>query len=209
MKILSTFSFGVLLFLLLQACSKDPVSQLSAEESRIYITRHDSSASFNSFVSFSIADSAAVISNNQLQGRTRNAYDSLLIQQLGQSLQRRGYKQVSNTQNPDLGINVNYIINSYTGLIDYGNYYGSYGGYWDPYYWGYPGYGYYGSFIGVYQVNEGLISIDLFDLKHAASDQKIKSIWNAVIRGPGIFKEASISTSIQAIFDQSPYLKAN
>ncbi len=195
--------------ILLQACSKDPVKNLTSAESRIYITQHDSSAVFNSFVSFSIADSAAVISNNQLAGRTLNSYDTTLISQLGQAMQQRGYKQVSNTQNPDLGINVNYIINTYTGLIDYGSYYGGYGAYWDPYYWGYPGYGYYGSYLGVYQVNEGLISIDMFDLKHASSNQEIKSIWNAVIRGPGIFTSTNIGTMVDAIFKQSPYLKAN
>lgn len=193
----------------LGSCTKDPVNNLNNEESRIYITNHDSTASFSSFKTFSISDSVAIISNSHLQQRTRDAFDTQLITAIANAMKQRGYTQVTKDQNPDLGINVNNIINTQTGYIDYGNYYDDYYGYWDPYYWGYPGYGYYGSYVGVYQVNEGVISIDMFDLKDATGNGKIKSVWNGVVRGEGIFQDASINTSVQALFDQSVYLKAN
>ena len=194
---------------MLGSCTKDPVNKLSPEESRIYITNHDSTANFSSFKTFSISDSVAIISNSHLQEKTHDSFDSLLIAAFTSAMTQRGYTLVTKDQNPDLGINVNNIINTYTGYIDYGNYYDDYYGYWDPYYWGYPGYGYYGSYIGTYQVNEGVISIDMFDLKDAPGSGKIKSVWNGVVRGAGIFRDASIGTSVQALFDQSVYIKIN
>jgi hypothetical protein len=194
---------------LLGSCSKDPVKNLSSEESRIYITNHDSTTNFSSFKTFSISDSVAIISNDKLREKTRDEFDTQLITAFANAMKQRGYTQVSKDQSPDLAINVNNIINTYTGYVDYGNYYNDYYGYWDPYYWGYPGYGYYGSYIGTYQVNEGVISIDMFNLKDAANSGKIKAVWNGVIRGSGIFQSGSINTGVQALFDQSTYVKAN
>jgi len=193
----------------LGSCTKDPVSKLNSEETRIYITNHDSTTNFSTFKTFSISDSVAIISNNHLQEKTHDSFDATLIAAIAKAMTDRGYTQVSNSQQPDLGINVNNIINTYTGYVDYGNYYNDYYGYWDPYYWGYAGYGYYGSFIGTYQVNEGVISIDMFDLKDAAENTKIKSVWNGVVRGEAIFREGNAGTSIQALFNQSAYIKAN
>ena len=195
--------------LALGSCTKDPVSKLNAEESRIYITNHDSTVNFSNFKTFSIADSVAIISNGKLKEKTSDSYDARMIAAISDAMTQRGYTRVANNQQPDIGINVNNIINTYTGFVDYGNYYDGYYGYWDPYYWGYPGYGYYGSYIGTYQVNEGVISIDMFDLKDASANTKIKSVWNGVVRGEGIFNESSIATSVQALFSQSDYLKTN
>lgn len=194
---------------MLAGCTKDPVSKLNAEETRIYLTQHDSTTSFSSFKTFSISDSVAIISNNQLYQKTRDGFDTTLINAFANAMMQRGYTRVSNNQSPDLGINVNNIINTYTGYVDYGNYYGGYYGYWDPYYWGYPGYSYYGSYIGTYQVNEGVISIDIFDLKNASANKEIKSVWNGVVRGEGIFEISSIGTSVQSLFNQSAYIRAN
>jgi hypothetical protein len=46
-----------------QSCSKDPLASLTDEESRIYITDHDSTVNFSEFNTFSISDSVAVINN--------------------------------------------------------------------------------------------------------------------------------------------------
>ncbi|MEP6750596.1 MAG: DUF4136 domain-containing protein [Bacteroidota bacterium] len=192
---------------ILGSCSKDPVSKLSSEETRLYITNHDSTTDFSSFKTFSISDSVDVINNDHLRGKTRSSFDSLLIVSFTKAMVQRGYTLAGNDAKPDLGININKITNTYTGVVDYGSYYDDYDSYFDPYYWGYGGYGYYGSYIGTYQVNEGVISIDMFNLKDATANGKIKSIWNGVIRGSGIFNSANIDTSVQALFNQSAYLK--
>lgn len=189
------------------SCTKSPVNKLSSEETRLYITNHDSTTDFSSFKTFSISDSVAIVGNNHLRGKSYNSYDSALIASITNMMVQRGYTKVTNEQTPDIGVNVNYVITTYTGYVDYGSYYGDYYGYVDPYYWGYPGYAYYGSYVGTYQVNEGVISIDLFDLKDATANGKIKSVWNGVIQGDGIFTDPNIDASIQALFAQSAYIK--
>ena len=121
-----------------------------------------------------------------------------------------GFTLVGKNQNPDLGVNVNHIINTSTGVITYSDYWDDYGGYWDPYYWGYPDYGYYVPYAySVYQINEGAVSIDLLDLKNASTNNKIDVTWTGLIRGPQIFDATIADSQVKALFDQSPYLKTN
>ena len=128
---------------LMSSCTKDPVEHLTGDESRIYITNHDSAAIFNSYKTYSIVDSAAVIGNDRLTGKALTGYDAAVIGALKTQMQNRGYTLVSKSSQPDLGINVSRITNSYTGVVSYPNYWDYYGSYNDPYYWGYGGYGYY------------------------------------------------------------------
>lgn len=207
-KMFLPLAAAVSITMLASSCSKDPVDKLSSEESRLYITNRDSSVNFSTFKTFSISDSVAIISNNQLQEKTRDQFDTQLISAVASALTQRGFTQVAANANPDLGINVSNIINTYTGFVDYGNYYNSYYGYMDPFYWGYPGYGYYGSFIGTYQTSEGAIAIDVFDLKNASSSGRINAVWSGLIRGNGIFSPGNISTGVNALFDQSAYLRS-
>ncbi len=44
-------------------CSKDPLNNLTEEESRIYITNYDSAARFTNYKTYSISDSVAVDNN--------------------------------------------------------------------------------------------------------------------------------------------------
>jgi len=113
----------------LASCTKDPVSKLTTEETRIYITNHDSTTNFSSFKTFSISDSVAIISDNRLREKTHDAFDAVLINAVADAMVQRGYTRVNNDQHPSLGINVNNIINTYTSYVDYGNYYSDYLGY--------------------------------------------------------------------------------
>src|SRR5207249_12244916 len=109
---------------------------------------------------------------------------------------------------PDLGINVSRITNTYTGVISYPDYWSYYGSYYDPYYWGYPGYGYYSPYsYGVYQIKEGGLSVDMLDLKDASvNGNTIKPVWTALARGAGVFSITNAASQVQAFFSQSPYL---
>ena len=193
------------------SCSKEPLNNLTEEESRIYITNFDSSANFGGFKTFSISDSVAVISNNQLEGKATTNVDLAYISAVKTLMQQRGYVQVSRDQNPDLGLNVSRIYNSYTGVVNYGGgYWGGYYDYYDPYYWGYPGYSYnFPSYYGVYEVTEGALSVDALDLKDADGTKTITGVWSGLIRGSGIFNSASAASQVKALFDQSPYFTTN
>ena len=197
------------LSILYTGCAKQPLNNLTTDESRIYITDHDSTINFANFKTFSISDSVAVIRNSG-SSKELNNVDSAYINSVTKYMEQAGYTLVSNKQNPDLGVNVNHIISTITGVISYGDYWGDYGGYWDPYYWGYSGYGYYIPYAySVYQINEGAISIDVLDLKDAAANKKIDVVWTGLIRGSGIFNANTADGQIQALFNQSPYLKTN
>ncbi len=213
MKHFKIFNAGFMLIaagILFTACRKDPMKQLTEEESRIYITNYDKNADFSSYTTFSISDSVAVIENNRLSGYALTSWDATFRSAFIQNMQSRGFVLVNRNENPDLGINLSRVYNTYTGVIDYSNYWGYYYDYWDPYYWGYPGYNYYfPPMYGFYEINEGAASADMLDLKNSSSNNQINGIWNALLRGTGVFDSGLISEQVQAVFDQSQYLKRN
>lgn len=189
-------------------CSKDPLNNLTQEESRIYITDHDSTTNFSAFNTFSISDSVAVLNDGQAS-KQLNETDRAFINAVKAEMQASGYQLVSKGANPEIGINVTRVYNTSTGIISYDNYYGGYGGYYDPYYWGYPGYGYYSPYsYATYSIREGALSVDMFDLKNASSQNRINIIWTGLIRGSGIFNANTAASQVTMLFNQSPYLKA-
>ena len=212
MKSLALFSgFALLIAGALTSCKKDAIKNLSEDEARIYITNYDSTANFRNFRTFSIVDSVAVISNNQLQSKERSDYDLQVISAVKSNMQQRGFVLVDKSGQPDLGINVSRITSTQTGVVSYPNYWDYYDSFYDPYYWGYSGYNYYSPYsYGVYQIREGALSIDMLNLKDATSNgNKIGTVWSALARGSGVFRTSNAAAQVQAFFNQSPYLKTN
>jgi hypothetical protein len=207
MRILTALT---LLMLTLVGCRKEPLDNLSEEESRIYITNHDGQADFSSYQTFSITDSVTVIDNNEV-GISYNKVDQAFIAAVKSNMQAKGYAYVTKSQSPDLALNVSRIIRTSTGILSY-NYWDMYDSFYNPYYWGYGGYGYGIPSWGyaTYQVSEGLLSIDMADLKNASTNNnEIKLIWNGTIRGSGIFDASTASSQVAALFEQSPYISNN
>jgi hypothetical protein len=211
MKKMGWLTGGALLTIItFGSCRKDPLNNLTNDESRIYITNYDTTANFSSYTTFSITDSVDVIQDNQLQGREKSSFDSTVIDALGKILQQRGYQKVSRESSPDLAVTVSRVYSTSTGVFSYGDYWDYYGGYWDPYYWGYGGYGYYPPYygVGVYSIQSGGLEIDLLDLKNAAAHgNKITAVWTGLARGEQVFRQANAAAEVQALFDQSAYLK--
>ena len=192
------------------SCSKEPLNNLTPEESRIYVTNHDSTTNFNSYKTYNLADSVAVVENGYATKEltaTGQAYKDAV----DKYMQQRGYTKVSKDQSPDLAVTVNRIYNTSSGIVTYGDYYDYYGGYWDPYYWGYSGYNYYVPYAySIYEITEGAISVDMLDLKDATgSGNKISLIWNGLIRGEDIFNASVADAQVKALFDQSGYLQTS
>lgn len=190
------------------SCTKEPLNNLTQEESRIYVTNKDSTANFSNYSTYSISDSADVLDNGQTY-KDLQPVDQAYIDAINKYMQAKGYVLVNKNANPDIGINLNRIYNTSTGYFSYNDYWDYYGGYWDPYYWGYGGYDYYIPYsFGIYQVTEGAVSIDMLDLKNANAKGKIDIIWNGLIRGEGIFNAVTADASVKALFDQSTYLQS-
>jgi hypothetical protein len=189
---------------LMSSCTKDPLGNLTEEESRIYITNRDDNANFSSYKTYSIPDSVYVVDNNSFRGGQATAWDLQALAAVRSAMAR-----VARNQSPDLGINVTRMYNTSTNLVDLTGYWGGYGGFYDPFYWGYGGYGYgYPSAFAFVESTEAMLSVDMLDLKNAASNQTINVIWNGLVRGSGIFNSNTINNSIQALFNQSTYIKS-
>lgn len=205
-KLLWMLMGSVVLALAFSGCTKDPLNNMTDEESRIYITSYDSTVNFSNYKTYSIPDSVTVI-NSGVAKRELNTMDQAYIDAVKKYMSQAGYQLVLKSASPDLGMDVSRIINTSTGVISYGDYWDYYSGYWDPYYWGYPGYGYYIPYAySVYQIKEGAISVDMLDLKNAVSKSKINVIWTGLIRGEGIFNAANADSQVSSLFSQSPYL---
>ncbi|HTI12913.1 MAG TPA: DUF4136 domain-containing protein [Puia sp.] len=210
MSKITWLSGGALLAILsFSSCKKDPLNNLSNDESRIYVTNYDTTANFSSYKTFSIADSVDVIQDNQLLGKELGSFDTAVISTISQLMQQRGYQLVSRETSPDLAFNISKVISTSTGIFSYPDYWDFYGSYYDPYYWGYPGYGYYSPYaVGVYTIQTGGLEIDLLDLKNAATHgNKLTAIWTGLARGEQVFKTANASAEVGALFSQSTYLK--
>lgn len=191
------------------ACNKQPIDKLSNEESRIYITDHDSTVNFASYKTYSVSDSVAVIDNNQSVKQLTSA-DQSYIDAVKKYMAQNGFTLVDKNSKPDIGVDVSRIINTSTGVFSYPDYYGYYNNYWDPYDWGYGGYNYYSPYsYGVYSIRQGAVSIDMLDLKNASSSNKIDVLWSGLIRGEGLSDATSADSQVKALFDQSNYLKTN
>lgn len=197
------------LCLLMMSCTKEPLDHLTEEESRIYVTNYDNAANFGNYATFRLADSVAIINNNQLQGRERTSVDAQLIDAVAATLQQRGYTRVGAGQAADLGITLSAITNTSTQIVSYPDYGGYYGSYWDPYYWGYPGSSYYyPTYYGVYESNETALTIDVVDLKNRSENNNtLRVVWSGLVRGSGIFSGRNAQSQIDALFAQSPYFK--
>jgi len=210
-KICLASGCAMMAILLFSSCKKDPLNNLTSEESRIYISNYDTTVSFSAFKTFSVSDSVDVIQNNQFYDRELTAFDAAAISAVSQAMQQRGYQLVSKKSSPDLALNISRVYNTSTGIFSYSDYWGYYGSYWDPYYWGYPGYGYYSPYaFGIYSIQTGGLTIDMFDLKHAtANGNKLVNIWTGLARGENVFSTTVAPAEVAALFNQSPYLKTN
>ena len=192
----------------LLSCTKNVTDNLGQDEMPLYITKPEPSVDFSNYSTYSLADSVAVINNDQLVQRVRTDYDAAFIDAIAAQMQSRGFTRVSHSDKPDLGITISRIYNDYTGIIDYSNYWNYYNGYWDSDYWGYPGYDYYFPPVyGTYTVTDGGVTIDMFDLKNAASNNQLRQVWSGLVRGTGTFDVSNVTMHAQALFDQSPYLE--
>lgn len=186
------------------SCSKDPISDLSTEETLVYITNNDKAANYKQYKTFSIVDSVLVVENGQT-GTALTELDRDVLIRIITNMEKLGYKYVSPKSKPDVGINASWISNTYLNVVSQpvSSYYGGY--------WGGGGYGYgYPSYYQYYQTNESYWLISMLDFKNPnTADKTFKVVWDAQIRGAGIGDRQYVDTMVDSIFGQSNYLKNN
>ena len=197
-----------------QACTPDPLKDLTVDDSQVFITNYDQTANFASYKTFSMSDSVAVLTNNRAS-YSAVPQELVFTSQVASNLIKRGFARTARANKPDLGVNVARVSNTQVGISS------NYNPLWDPLAWGGSGgwggtWGYGGSSFynpygySFYQVTENYWYIEVFDLKNAAQNgNKLRVLWSAQIRGSGIFDTASMNRMIEAVFSQSSYLKTN
>lgn len=210
-RIVISLMLAAVAMVTISSCTKDPLNDMSYEDSRVYVTQKNDSVDFSSYSTFYIADSVAVINGN-MSKKAYSPNDSSYIAATVKYLTAAGYTQTQDSSHADMGVTVNRIISYSTGYYNYANYWGGFGGFWDPgYYWGYPGYGYgYPGFVQPFVIKDVAMEIDVLDLKNAAANKKIKLIWMGAINGAGVASNNNTSiadSQVASLFAQSPYLK--
>ncbi|TDB67081.1 DUF4136 domain-containing protein [Arundinibacter roseus] len=206
MKYLTFFGLAALLGLF-SACTKDPLKDLTLEESQVFITNYDKSVNFSQYQTFSILDSVLVI-GNQGNGSSLTDIDIQFLTQVVDQMKALGYTYVSPQDNPDLGINVAQVRNSFLNVVSQpispflGNFWG--GGFGYGYGYGYPAY------FSYYQTRENYWYMEMIDFKNPdTANNQVKVVWNAEIRGNGLFEPDLLNSVIQQVFEQSTYLNKN
>src|SRR6185437_7555436 len=97
-------------------CSKQPLDNLTNDESRIYITDHDSTVNFSNYKTYSISDSVAVIDNRN-STHELNDVDQAYIGAVKKYMNQMGYILTDKNNNPDVGVDVSRIIITDTGIL--------------------------------------------------------------------------------------------
>lgn len=181
----------------LMACRDKAINDLSPADSPVYITNYDSTTHFGQYKTFSIIDSVIIQANDQY-GIDTSLISKQFINDVAKTLVARGFRQVPSGQTADLGVAISYVDNLYTGVAS--NPYSYYG--YSPYY---PSY-------YTYQVSDQYWEIQVGDLKNSTpatsgQQQQVTIVYDATIRGSDIADTPSVDTAVNAIFNQSPYLK--
>ncbi len=191
---------------LLAACERDPVKDLDPKDSQVFITNH-STTNFTGYKTFSIPDSVLVTQNDRSQKMVRSI-DLIFIDQIIRNMTNRGFTRVARDKKPDLELTPAQITYTQSGYVPTFNPW-----YYDPF-WGYGygggyGYGYgYAPYYSYYSYSEDYWYIRIADVKNIANN-KASVVWDAQIRGDGIYDTSSVGPVVDAVFAQSGYLKAN
>jgi|JI8StandDraft_2_1071088.scaffolds.fasta_scaffold73939_1 hypothetical protein len=203
--------FGCL-SLLLSSCRKEPLNQLSAEETRVYVTNYNPSVDFSAYQTFSLVDSVALLSGNNSGRRTElTTSDLAFLSAIRSEMSARGYVEVGREADPDLGINVSKIDVSFSTIVPdfFPGYWAGWGGYWDPFYWGFGGVPYnFPVFFSVLSYRQSAWLIDVVDLENVTNNE-LNVVWNAQMEGAGILNPNAAANAVQAAFAQSSYFTRN
>lgn len=209
MKASAILFFFVSILVGFSSCRKDPARNLTVSESWVFITSGANGINFSNYKTFTIPDSVVLISNQ----RGSNNYETnqlaqTIIKEVGDNMIARGFTKVTKSNNPDLGISISRISNTYTSVAAFNGWWDPTWGYWDPGFWGYPGFGWAPTQFVFYNTTESAWAIDLIDLKNT-SGNSLRIIWSGNIRGEGIFDSRNVEQLVSALFEQSPYLSTN
>lgn len=201
----------LLLFLatiVFSSCRKEPARNLTVSESWVYISSGQNGVNYAGFQTIAIPDSVILISNRQGNNYETNSLAQSMIAEIKSTMQARGYTLTAKSNNPDLGISISRVDNSYTNVAVFNGWWDPTWGYWDPTFWGYPGFGWAPTQFVFYNTTESAWAIDIIDLKNT-SGNSLRILWSGTIRGEQIFNSQAIPSIVKGLFDIAPYISKN
>lgn len=207
----------LLCIMALTACQKDPdMSELS--DNLMVYTNYDNECDFSQYKTFYVPDSVLVLDNSKNEP-IYYSKDNTRVQQIilafENEMESRGYVEVDDRNDADLGVQLTYIRNTnvYVGYNYpywwYDFYYYWPFAYWDPFFidW-YPFYPY----PVTYSYTTGTLAAEIIALKdidNNSSDKRIPFVWTAIMSGIDSGNQINQSRALSGIyqaFDQSPYI---
>jgi len=201
---------GFSLFFL--ACAPDPTQDLTIEETDIVITRPSPTHDYQQDSLFVILDFVLELKPDTII-QSNDALDSNMVQEVREQMLEYGYKETdTNNINLNVALVLTKFVDETTAAVN-GGYWAGYPGYWNPWYTGYPGTGwYYPGYTYVYSFETGSVIIAMFDWS-TRNEQVQIPIWEGGLRGVLAGNNSGSSTrvlwGIDQAFNQSPYLDHN
>jgi len=205
------FPLGVLLVAaIMSACT--PGSEITVAESDIVGTLYNNQYNFGAVTTYSLPDSIFHLTgdpdepDSPLVSRDNDAAILALVED---NFQKRGYRKVDHTANPDFQVLVAVQATEVWGVYSYYP--------WYPWYGGYPWYGwYYPPSVGAsYQYSLGTLFIQMgefFDEIPGEGETRA-AYWMSAINGvmddTASNRQRRLTDGINQSFIQSPYLKSN
>lgn len=206
-----TFMLPALLVICMVKCRKYPdSSDLSGR--LVVMTNYNNTANFTGYATFVLPTYVGLISNTSRDTVLDPQFGNQILATIRTHLKARGYEEVPNNQQADLGI----VVEVLKDLATYSNWYpGSWWGYpgWSGCYWFYCGsYPVYPANYPVYEYASGSLIIDLVDLKNMPpQNNRLHVIWTNWNGGALGTTGSGVDITLGAIdqaFLQSPYIKA-
>ncbi len=169
------------------------------------ITAYSKSAPFGSFKTFALADSVVYLSTSSSLSGVSTAYNSTILTALTANMTALGYTQVNNPKTADVVLIPAVTTSTTSGYASYG--YGSYWG-WYGYY---PSYSYYyPSYTVPYSYTTGTLLVGMIN-NGGVTTGSLPIIWVGASVGllsASNLTASGITSSVNSMFNASPYLKA-
>ena len=200
------------------SCAAPPPEEDRVDES-IVITKYAPGTDFGGFQTFHLRPEILTVSDERDGGLEPidDAVARPLLDLTAQNLTSRGYQEVSDPAEADIGVQMMYadVLNSTYWCYSW----------YDYYYWGYPGWGYYpyygGCTTSVWKSN--MLATVITDLSEAKDDPglggggaggggpqfgQLPGVWFSGVYGVSL-NSADGRSGINQAFKQSPYLRAD
>jgi hypothetical protein len=192
------------------ASCKQDIDLNKLDNNLLVATNYDVTANFSDYKTFRISDTLGLVSDNTNDSIITGSAAMEITARIRSLMNERGYTEAAEGAAPDLGVNVYVIQNIRNVDVIYADYWDDYSGYYDSWYWGYPGYSYNYAYAVQYSYQESSLNMELIDLKNAVSNGKLSIRWNAYMAGS--YSQIYLQNTLRAIdqsFSQSPYLSTN